>query len=210
MRVPHVNNVNNVNNVNGVDIKEDCNDRPKEDRHFDLYDVRCKLMGKVIAERMSAQIEGDFVVFLIGMRINKWWKIHRWAPPALAMLRMHRELTTLPAAQTGCMESRVITPGMTVQYWRSFDHLEAYAREKTGLHMPAWKSFNAFAKKARGDVGIWHETFLVEAGGFETLYSGMPEQGLGRAGHLVPATGQMKVARSRLNPTGAPQRSTPS
>ena len=31
-------------------------------------------MAKIIAERVSAQIEGDFVVFLIGMRVNKFWK----------------------------------------------------------------------------------------------------------------------------------------
>jgi hypothetical protein len=29
----------------------------------------------VHAERMCAQLDGDFVVFLIGMRINKPWKI---------------------------------------------------------------------------------------------------------------------------------------
>jgi hypothetical protein len=26
--------------------------------------------------RVLAQIEGDFIVFLIGMRINKLWKVH--------------------------------------------------------------------------------------------------------------------------------------
>jgi hypothetical protein len=35
-------------------------------------------MAKVIPQRMSAQIEGNFVVFLIGMRINKPWKVHKW------------------------------------------------------------------------------------------------------------------------------------
>jgi hypothetical protein len=29
---------------------------------------------------MAAQIEGDFVVFLIGMRIDKPWKLHKWLP----------------------------------------------------------------------------------------------------------------------------------
>lgn len=31
-------------------------------------------MARVIADRMTAQVEGDFVVFLIGMRINRFWK----------------------------------------------------------------------------------------------------------------------------------------
>lgn len=156
------------------------------------------MMEHVAAARMSAKIEGDFVVFLIGMRINKWWKAHKWVPVAGAMLRMQRELKTLPSTQTGCLETRLITPGLTVQYWRSFDHLEAYARDESGLHMPAWQRFNKAARNARDDVGIWHETFLIEAGSYETLYSGMPRQGLGQAGKIVPATGQMNIARSRL------------
>ncbi|KEF41881.1 MAG: hypothetical protein ER33_09045 [Cyanobium sp. CACIAM 14] len=41
---------------------------------------------------MTAEIEGDFVVFLIGMRINKIWKVHRWLPVFQAMPRMIREL----------------------------------------------------------------------------------------------------------------------
>jgi hypothetical protein len=48
-------------------------------------------MAKIIAKRVTAQIEGDFVVFLIGMRINKPLKIHKWLPvfmaPAIATNR---------------------------------------------------------------------------------------------------------------------------
>ena len=32
-------------------------------------------MAQLIRKRMTAQIEGDFVVFLIGMRINRFWKV---------------------------------------------------------------------------------------------------------------------------------------
>lgn len=150
---------------------------------------------------MSAQIEGDFVVFMIGMRINKWWKLHKWLPVSLAMLRMQRELKTLPATQTGCLETWLISPKITVQYWRSFDHLEAFAKDQHGQHLPAWKRFNEMSKAARDDVGIWHETFLVKAGAYEALYSGMPPQGLGKAGTIVPATGHMSSARSRVQKT---------
>ena len=34
-------------------------------------------MAKVSEQRMAAHIEGDFAVFLIGMRINKLWKFHK-------------------------------------------------------------------------------------------------------------------------------------
>jgi hypothetical protein len=149
----------------------------------------------IFDERMCARIDGDFVVFLIGMRINKPWKIHKWWPVFSAMPRMLRELRARP--ELGLlgyeMGMRVI-----VQYWRSFDHLEAYARSADAEHLPAWKAFNASIGRSRGDVGIWHETYLVRAGEFEAVYSGMPRYGLGAAGELVPATGRREAARGRI------------
>ena len=43
-------------------------------------------MVEIIQERRAAAVEetlkqeDPFVVFLIGMRINKPWKVHRWLP----------------------------------------------------------------------------------------------------------------------------------
>jgi len=85
-----------------------------------------------------------------------------------------------------------------VQYWRSFAHLEAYARAKDKQHWPAWVEFNRSVGTNRGDVGIWHETYVVEPGHYEAVYSGMPAFGLGKAGRLVDATGKREAARSRL------------
>lgn len=155
-------------------------------------------MGKVIGDRMAAKIEGDFVVFLIGMRINKLWKLNKWLPAFLAMPRMIKELKRLPKEETGFLGYTTIGPGVLVQYWRSFDHLEAYARSQEHQHFPAWIQFNNRIKGSRGDVGIWHETYLVKAGQYEAIYSGMPAYGLGRVAELVPATGNRKEARQRL------------
>ena len=58
---------------------------------------------------------------------------------------------------------------------------------KDSRHLPAWKAFNEAIGKSREDVGIWHETYQVRAGGYETVYSGMPRFGLGAAADLVPA-----------------------
>jgi len=58
-------------------------------------------MAKTINRRMTARIEGDFVVFLIGMRINRLWKIHKWWPVAMAMPKMIRELQTKPKEESG-------------------------------------------------------------------------------------------------------------
>jgi Domain of unknown function (DUF4188) len=165
-------------------------------------------MARVIDRRMMARIEGDFVVLLIGMRINKPWKVHKWLPVFLAMPRMLKELERNP--ESGFLGATMGTK-VIVQYWRSFDHLERYARSTDQLHWPAWVAFNKRTGNSRGDVGIWHETYLVRANEYETIYSGMPPFGLGKVGTLVPATGRHESARGRagreagaLEPTWPP------
>lgn len=155
-------------------------------------------MPKIIANRVTAQIEGDFVVFLIGMRINKFWKINKWLPAALAMNNMLKELATFPRQESGFLGHSAFGTGVTIQYWRSFEHLEAYAKSQDSQHFPAWKKFNKQMKNARGDVGIWHETYMVRAGEYENVYSGMPAMGLGAIAHLQPATGKLSTAEQRV------------
>ena len=152
-------------------------------------------MARIIPARMTANIEGEFVVFLIGMRINKPWKLHKWVPVLLAMPRMLRELKANPASGfLGAMSSGLLI----VQYWRSFEDLERYARSHDNLHWPAWVAFNKRVGASRGDVGIWHETYCVGPGRYETVYSGMPPTGLGAASTLVPASGKRESARDRM------------
>jgi hypothetical protein len=158
-------------------------------------------MTQIIPSRMTAEIEGDFVVFLIGMRINKPWKVHKWLPVFLAMPRMLRELEAQP--ESGFL-GHFMGFKVIVQYWRSFDHLEAYARSQDRQHWPAWVDFNKRVGNSRGDVGIWHETYRVRAGDYETVYSGMPPFGLGKVGKLVPATGKRESARERLVAPASP------
>ena len=90
---------------------------------------------------------------------------------------------------------------MIVQYWRSFEQLEAYARSNEMQHWPAWVAFNKRFVNSRGDVGIWHETYVVSAGRYEAIDSGMPPFGLGEAATLVPAAGHRDSARGRLTAT---------
>jgi hypothetical protein len=152
-------------------------------------------MTQILAKRMAAEIEGDFVVFLIGARINKPWKLHKWLPVAAAMRRMMKELEAHP--EVGCLGSETMG-SVLLQYWRSFEHLERYARNQDQEHFPAWVEFNRKNARSRDDVGIWHETYLVRAGEYEAVYSGMPPYGLGKVAKLVPATGRKKTARERL------------
>ena len=157
-------------------------------------------MAVVIPKRVTAQIDGDFVLFLIGMRINTFWKIHKWLPVFRAMPAMIRELEARP--ESGFL-GHVMTLGVIVQYWRSFEHLEAYARDQNQLHWPAWVDFNRRVGGSRGDVGIWHETYKVRAGEYECVYSGMPSFGLARASRSADAVGHLESARGRLESGGA-------
>ena len=161
-------------------------------------------MAKVIGDRVAAEIEGDFIVFLIGMRVNKLWKVGKWMPVAKAMGVMLKELYASDREQTGFLGHQPLSMFNMVQYWRSFDHLEAYARSQDDAHWPAWVAFNRAMKGAREDVGIWHETYAVPAGAYEAIYSGMPKMGLGEVSSLVPATGKKEAARQRMTAPSEP------
>ena len=146
---------------------------------------------------MTAEANDDFVVFMIGMRVNHLWKIHKWLSPSLAMAKMLRELYENPELGFISHEQWFGRTSIMVQYWKSFEHLEDYAKNKSLEHLPAWAAFN---KKVgdNGDVGIWHETFLSKPGSYECVYNNMPEFGLAKAMDCVPAKGKYQSARSRV------------
>jgi hypothetical protein len=155
-------------------------------------------MAKRIDRRVCAEVDGGFVVFLIGARINKPWKIWKWWPVATAMPRMLAELARQP--ELGLLHARNMfsfPDAMVIQYWKSFEALEAYAKARDRAHLPAWQAFNK-AVASNGDVGIWHETYIVEPGRYETIYNNMPPFGLGAAGRLVDAVGARQAARQRV------------
>lgn len=149
------------------------------------------------SERLTAQLDGDFVVFLIGMRINAPLKVHKWLPVARAMPRMLTELARQPELGFLHAEMWFGRTMILVQYWRSMDQLLAYAKDREASHLPAWQAFNR-SVGTDGSVGIWHETYAVSAGSHETVYVNMPPFGLGRAGVLVNATGRHASAAGRM------------
>ena len=153
---------------------------------------------KVHPGRYTARIDGDFVVFVIGMRINKLWKLHKWVPVAAAMGPMLRELFTHPekgllALQSG-WSGRTFT---LIQHWRSFDHPERFARDRDDPHLEAWRAFNRKVGTS-GDVGVFHETYRVAAGAYEAVYSNMPVQGLAVAGEHLPVAQRGDTSRERI------------
>lgn len=155
-------------------------------------------MAETIKKRMCAELEGEFVVFLIGARILNPLKVWKWWPVVAGMTAMRKELAEHP--ELGLLHAQDFNSypdAMAVQYWRSFEHLEAYAKGRDNKHLPAWQSFYAKVGMANG-VGIWHETYLVSPGRYEAIYGGMPRFGLGMAGELVDAVGARQEARQRI------------
>lgn len=155
-------------------------------------------MATIFPGRYTAQTDEPFAVFLIGMRINNLFALRRWLPvakampPMIAELKRHSELGLLH------VETAVYWRGViNIQYWRSFEHLHAFAHLRDNLHLPAWAEFN---RRVGGDgsVGIWHETYTVARGHYECIYTNMPRFGLAAAAAHVPITGPLDNARSRI------------
>ncbi len=154
-------------------------------------------MADIIPGRMTHRYEGDLVVFLIGMRINKPWRPDLWLPVFRAMPGMIAELSKDP--DSGLIGYRLVfnpRGPWFVQYWTSIDKLYSYASDQSARHRPAWTEFNRRAREAPGAVGIWHETF--EVSGAESIYVGMPRSGLGAATDLRPVGKRGDRAIQRL------------
>ena len=156
-------------------------------------------MSPVIhAERLAPVIDREFVVFLIGMRVNAWWKLRKWLHTARAMPRMIKELEV--NRELGMMHAYYVRTGrnfIVIQYWESFDKLHHYANAQGLEHKPAWADFYKVVG-LKGDVGIWHETYAVKPGQVEAVYGNMPEFGLGACFPLEKATGRYGDAISRM------------
>ncbi len=155
-------------------------------------------MAQVTPGRFTAKMDEPFVVFIIGMRINKLLAIRKWLPTVRAMGPMLRELYRHPEKGFLGAEFFLYWRGPAIlQYWRSFEDLEKFARNPDDPHMPAWQRFNRSVGKD-GSVGIFHETYIVERANYEAIYSNMPPFGLAKATERVPAVGGRETARRRL------------
>lgn len=154
-------------------------------------------MARINPGRFTHQHDGDLTVFVIGMRVNHWWRVRAWWPAFMAMGPMIGELSKDP--DSGFLGARyLLGPGgpTLVQYWASTDHLYAYASDRTAKHRPAWSAFNARARRYPGAVGVWHETYQVAAA--ESMYVDMPTMGLAQATSAVEVTAATHTAAKRL------------
>ena len=156
--------------------------------------------------RTTARISGDFVVFLIGSRLNR-------PLPDLHCLRLSREFDAMmdhlrasdPGVTgflgddpyVGAHNGRSST--LSVQYWRSYEHLRAFAQSPHATHLRVWREYNARGGVEASPYGIWHETYLVRDGEYEAIYGAMPPMGLALAsGNIQLADGRMRTSAGRI------------
>jgi len=156
-------------------------------------------MGKrIFTGRYTTENDEDLVVFMIGMRINRWFAIHKWLPVFTAMPPMIKELYT-HKDELGflSMENYFgLRTTVMIQYWRSMEDLLSYARDDK--HLKAWRDFNRKIGNNKA-VGIYHETYQVEKKNYESVYGNIPLYGLGRALKQIPITNEINSTKKRMN-----------
>jgi len=175
-------------------------------RHHGIVEDKLRKAHPVYRGRWAGRIEGDFCVFHIGIILNGHIPSNELKQIGEAFINMHKELEADPEkwgfyGSTNYTSSNIrVDLGLTVQYWRSQDHLNAYARQHMAKHFPAmiWSSK---MMKLSDHIGFWHESFKVHAGEYEAIYINCPQILLGKAGTLVKAQGSLRTARGRLGVT---------
>jgi hypothetical protein len=157
-----------------------------------------RLGVKIFNGRYTADSsEEDFVVFIVGMRINQIFAITKWFPVAKAMGPMIKELYQNP--EWGFKHTEILYSWRTItliQYWKGFDELLSYAHGNT--HSLAWKDYNIKINN-NGSVGVFHETYKIEKGASESIYNNMPKIGLSKALSHIPVSKNKDSAIKRMS-----------
>ena len=125
------------------------------------------------------EIDGDFVVFLIGARVNSKLQALRGFKDlggSKGMRAMLAYLTEHPEkGLLGYQTCRVHHHPVLAIVRAS----RSVAKDKDDPHLEAWRNYWQRVGKT-GRTGIWHETFLVHAGEYEAVYGNMPPEASAR------------------------------
>lgn len=68
-------------------------------------------------------------------------------------------------------------PALLISYWKDYESLLTYARDKSSRHFPAWYNFNEKLSNSKA-VGIWHEIYCLPAGSYSGTYRNSPVTGI--------------------------------
>lgn len=168
-------------------------------------------MAQIQKGRFTADVSAlgdEIVVFMIGMRINKLLKVRTWWPVFMAMPKMLKYLVEHPEKGMLGFQQSLFPTLMLVQYWRSFEDLNRFAKNRDDPHLEPWRQFNKRIG-ASGDVGIWHETYRVKTADIETVYGNMPPSGLGSVTPTTPIRRGRDSAAVRIGATDTDEPALP-
>lgn len=163
----------------------------------------------VVSGRSTARTDEPFVVFVMGVRVNRIFALRAWIGVMLSLRSMLHELHEKP--ETGFLggHTHFCWRGVTLfQYWNSYEDLEKYSRNPSEGHMPGWQKFNRRVRKG-GAVGLWHEAYLVDPGCYEAVYADVPVSGLAKATKHIPAFGGKETRRRRDLRNGVAKEESP-
>ena len=142
-----------------------------------------------------SRIELLFEVFLIGARPSKLRLLRSLGDLGRRRGMKHMLDYLVEHPESGLLGYQMGLPTI-VQYWRSFEHLEAFAKNNDDPHLEVWRNYMKRVGKS-DRTGIWHETYLARAGEYEAVYSNMPTLGLAAASNAVTVADSVR-ARDRL------------
>jgi hypothetical protein len=157
----------------------------------------------ILQGRVTARSDKPVIVFAIGMRVNRLYAIHKWFRPTVNTFRMwwYMQHQRPKGYLSGYLFLYSRGAGM-MQYWESFEALEAFSHDKSQPHLAAWRHL-AMQSKHDQTFGYWHETYQIAPETSECIYGNMPQFGLAEAiGHL-PIGKKAETARGRLNEASA-------
>ena len=170
-------------------------------RHFNWIPI--PYSQHIIPTTFTGRCEGDFVVFLIGSRCNTAYPLTKsYTSLRKAFMSMQAELESDPSIgymggdlYVGANDRKSTT--MFVQYWRNYESLQKWSHKRMSLHL---KKMSEYTSKNQIDTpdGIWHETYKVRDGEYETIYHNMPPIGLALATETYPET-KLRNGAGRMN-----------
>jgi hypothetical protein len=151
-------------------------------------------MNHVTARLPDAMVELCLVRLGIQVKSLSAWLFARRLRAAIVT-----DARSAAGQESGLLNSESFAFGLThfgvLQYWRSFDDLEAWARKPP--HSEWWREAVERMRRQQ-DLGIYHETFLVRGTDLESISLNCTPAGLARFGRLDQPVGPLTTSRGRL------------
>jgi hypothetical protein len=151
-------------------------------------------MNRVVARLPETVTELCLVRFGIQVRRSSAWLFAR-----RLLSQITGEARRATADGAGLLGSESFSISImhfgVLQYWRSFDDLEAWSHRPP--HAEWWRRA-VQRMRLKQDLGVYHEAFLVRAQDIESIYMDCRPTGLATFGLLGEPVGEMTTSRGRL------------